>query len=192
MTPREPAEPNLIPTQAPALPSPIPPLITETDPPKIKLVPVAPDSDFDRISAPGFRTSPSNTVKPVPITPPQADSGTSPKPVEPPHFTASDVEQMAPPAPVLKDALPYGAKLDTDSESQELAAEVAAILSPEQPVLARPPRPLIVKLPSERFLAEATAKIDTLPKNERPAAFQAAIEKYRAMRTAEREKMGRR
>ena len=99
---------------------------------------------------------------------------------------------MAPPAPIVKGKLPYGGSLGADSESQELAAEVAAILSAEQPVVARPPRPLIVKLPSERFLAEATAKIDTLPADERPAAFQAVIEKYRAMRTAEREKMSHR
>lgn len=88
-----------------------------------------------------------------------------------------------------KDKLPYGAKLGSDTESQELAAEVAAILSKEQPILARAPRPIIMKLPSERYLAEATATLDTLPMGERPAAFQAIIEKYRTMRTEEREKM---
>lgn len=91
-----------------------------------------------------------------------------------------------------KDKLPYGAKLGSDTESQEFAAEVAAILSKEPPISARAPRPLIMKLPSERYLSEATAKLDTLPMDDRPAAFHAIIEKYRAMRTAERKKMSNR
>ena len=105
---------------------------------------------------------------------------------------------MAPAVPFSQsshgDALPYGASLGNDAESREIAAEVAAILSKEQqppPILARAPRPLIVKLPSERYLAEASAKLESLPLEQRAITFQSIVEKYRAMRSAEREKMSR-
>ena len=202
MTPPVPVKPQPTPTPEPVKPlvlpsvvrpEPLPPTITEPPVPATKPEPIAPPATDERMpTTPGFRTSPSNIIKPVPILPPQSAPPPAPEPVDPPLTISSDVEQIAPPAPMLQDKLPYGATLGSDVDSQELAAEVAAILSKEQPILARAPRPLIMKLPSERYLAESTAKLDTLPMDERPSAFQAIIEKYRAMRTAEREKMSRR
>ncbi len=109
-----------------------------------------------------------------------------------------DTEQVSPPVPSARvssrEKLPYNTDLGTDTDSQEIAAEVAAILSKEHPTRSTgtSPRPLIVKLPSSRWFSDALAKLDTLPMDERPAAFQSIIEKYRAMRAAERESMRRR
>jgi hypothetical protein len=98
--------------------------------------------------------------------------------------------------------LPYGADIGSDTEAREIAAEVAAILqkgetpSPIPPPTAdesfSPPRPLIKRLPSERWLSEACATLETLPLDERALKFQKILEKYRSMRAAERASMHRR
>ena len=93
--------------------------------------------------------------------------------------------------------LPYDPKLGSDAESRSIAAEVAAILSKEQQESSPPPRgaaprPLIMKLPSERWLSESAARLESMPIESRAAAFQAMVEKYRSMRAAERESMRRR
>jgi hypothetical protein len=104
---------------------------------------------------------------------------------------------MAPPSISPSSRLPYDAKLGSDAESRSIAAEVAAILSKEQQESApapqdAAPRPLIVKLPSERWLSESAVRLESIPLESRAAAFQAIVEKYRSMRAAERESMRRR
>lgn len=148
-------------------------------------------------------------TKPTVIDPPDDTPENAPSPTLknlriPNRPGTSDAPQVAPPAPVAppsrkpksRTALPYDTGLGTDAESQEIAAEVAAILSKDQPstsaetpIRQSAPRPLIVKLPSERWLKQATENLESLPMDERPAAFQAIIVKYRAMRSAERESM---
>jgi hypothetical protein len=111
-------------------------------------------------------------------------------------------EQLAPSVPSTssRQKAPHldSASSTTDREAEELAAEVAAILAEDRgetrraTAASQAPRPLIVKLPSEKFLTEATRHLQSLPMEERPAAFQAMIEKYRSMRDAERESMRKR
>ncbi len=138
---------------------------------------------------------PDNIPEPTPV--PQqrirGPAGGNPSPVN---------EQLAPSVPSTssRQKAPHldSASSTTDREAEELAAEVAAILAEDRgetrraTAASQAPRPLIVKLPSEKFLTEATRHLQSLPMEERPAAFQAMIEKYRSMRDAERESMRKR
>lgn len=120
------------------------------------------------------------------------------EPSEPAPRPISATEQVSPPVPSARVSsrakLPFETDLGTDADSREIAAEVASILSTDNAARSTDPspRPLIVKLPSSRWFSDALAKLDTLPMDERPAAFQSIIEKYRTMRAAERESMRRR
>jgi len=107
---------------------------------------------------------------------------------------SSPVAQLAPATPVTaspKKALPYPADFGHDADSDSIAAEVAAILSTDPPPAPRAPRPkaavpTVLSYPSERWLREASARIETLPEAQRAAAFQKIIEHYRLMRIEER------
>ena len=158
-------------------------------------VPKPPQFPKWRTREPGSSGEPSNIPEPTPVIQPM----NRPSVVEVP---IPDSEQLAP--PVLpgtvrtKHPHPPTTSSNADREAEELAAEVAAILAEDagearrQNADPRAPRPLIVKLPSEKYLTEATRELQSLPMDERPAAFQAMIEKYRAMRAAERESMRKR
>ncbi len=122
-------------------------------------------------------------------------------PNPPPQIAApAQVDQIAPPVPastiLAKPRISHPGIADPDAEA--LAAEVAAIVAEDaleksrQPASAKAPRPLIMKLPSERYIAEATRRLQSLPMEERPLAFQAMIQKYRVMRDSERESMRKR
>ena len=145
---------------------------------------------------PGSSNEPSNIPEPTPVLQPRNRASASELP--PP-----DGDQLAPPVPTTTGRaksphLQSPRSSAADREAEELAAEVAAILAEDagetrrEPADSRAPRPLIVKLPSEKYLTEATRQLQTLPMDERPAAFQSMIEKYRTMRAAERESMRKR
>ncbi len=80
--------------------------------------------------------------------------------------------------------------MSDDEQDEDFAAEVAAILSKTK---ARPansttkaPRAAVVRMPSESWLIRTSAEIESLPVNERPAAFQKIMEHYKMMRIEER------
>jgi hypothetical protein len=112
----------------------------------------------------------------------------------PPAASASDapaVAQLAPAPPTIRKTLPYPADFGNDADSESIAEEVAAILSttlPPPPRVSTPKaaRPTVINYPSERWLREASAHLESLPEGQRAAAFQKIIEHYRMMRIEER------
>jgi len=114
-------------------------------------------------------------------------------PLAPSSGDASPVAQLAPAVPNInvRKTLPYPADFGNDADSESIAAEVAAILSttpPPAPRASAPKaaRPTVLSYPSERWLREASAQLESLPAAQRPAAFQKIIEHYRMMRIEER------
>ncbi len=106
------------------------------------------------------------------------------------------VPQLAPPPPdtATREKLRRSANVSDDAQDEDFAAEVAAILSktkqrPENST-KNAPRAAVVRMPSEAWLIRASAQIESLPINERPAAFQKVLEHYKMMRIEERAASG--
>ena len=100
------------------------------------------------------------------------------------------IPQLAPPPPDIQSREKLPRSMDVESSDEDFAAEVAGILSKTK---ARPanssanaPRPTVVRMPSESWLIRASAEIESLPVNARPAAFQKIMEHYKMMRIEER------
>ena len=102
------------------------------------------------------------------------------------------VPQLAPPPPDSRsrEKLRRPASVNDEEQDEDFASEVAAILSktkqrPENST-KNAPRAAVVRMPSEAWLIRASAQIESLPINERPAAFQKVLEHYKMMRIEER------
>ena len=102
------------------------------------------------------------------------------------------VPQLAPPPPDSRSREKFRrpASVNDEEQDEDFASEVAAILSktkqrPENST-KNAPRAAVVRMPSEAWLIRASAQIESLPINERPAAFQKVLEHYKMMRIEER------
>jgi hypothetical protein len=104
----------------------------------------------------------------------------------PPATTA----QVAPVVPVADPSHGLAGDVGAELEDEVLAAEVAAILSPESakrlPHPSTVPRAKVVRVASERWLLDACEEINALPEEERPREFQKVLALYKQMRIEER------
>ena len=210
-TPKPTPEPTPVPTPKPTpAPTPVP-----TPPPTPKPTP-KPTPEPTPVPTP--KPTPVPTPVPTPLPDPSPTPTPAPEPAPAPKLSfrakqqlstqpdapnsqntepaIDTVPQLAPPPPDTRsrEKLSHPARVSDEEQDELFAAEVAAILSKEkqgpQNSTKNAPRAAVVRMPSESWLIRASAQIESLPINERPAAFQKVLEHYKMMRIEERASSG--